>query len=136
MLSNSISGVIFDLDGRLADTSPDIATALKAVLREAGQTRLPVPHVITTIGDRIPTLVESAQSYMINESDQFSARVEYRAKFSFSGDKWNTSTQSELIMTCDPEHFFRKVCISAFEDGTEVFVKNWDTKIPTIVYSS
>tara|TARA_B100000989_G_C19235620_1_gene341819 strand:+ start:253 stop:435 length:183 start_codon:yes stop_codon:yes gene_type:complete len=60
MLGNSISGVIFDLDGRLADTSPEIATVLKAVQREAGQTRLPVPHVIITIGDRIPTLVERA----------------------------------------------------------------------------
>ena len=60
MLGNSISGVIFDLDGTLADTSPDIAAALNAALRETGQTPLPVPDVISMIGDGIPTLVERA----------------------------------------------------------------------------
>ena len=60
MLGNSISGVIFDLDGTLADTSPDIAAALNATLREAGQEPLPVPDVITMIGGGIPTLVERA----------------------------------------------------------------------------
>lgn len=58
MLGNGISGIIFDLDGTLADTSPDIAAALNAALREAGQTQLPVPDVITMIGGGIPTLVE------------------------------------------------------------------------------
>ena len=77
---------------------------------------------------------DNAQSYMINDTDQFSARAEYRANFSFSRDQWSTSTRSELIVTCDAEHFFLKGCVSAFEDGTEVFVKNWDTKIPRIVY--
>ena len=60
MLGNSISGVIFDLDGTLADTSPDIAAALNAALRDTGQTLLPVPEVISMIGDGIPTLVERA----------------------------------------------------------------------------
>ena len=60
MLGNSISGVIFDLDGTLADTSPDIAAALNAALREAGQKPLPVPDVITMIGGGIPTLVKRA----------------------------------------------------------------------------
>ena len=60
MLGNSISGVIFDLDGTLADTSPDIAAALNAALRDTGQTLLPVPDVISMIGDGIPTLVERA----------------------------------------------------------------------------
>ena len=43
MLGNSISGVIFDLDSTLADTSPDIASALNAALRDTGQTPLLVP---------------------------------------------------------------------------------------------
>ena len=60
MLGNSISGVIFDLDGTLADTSPDIAAALNAALCDTGQTPLPVPDVISMIGDGIPTLVERA----------------------------------------------------------------------------
>ena len=60
MLGNSISGVIFDLDGTLADTAPDIAAALNAALREAGQKPLPVPDVIKMIGGGIPTLVKRA----------------------------------------------------------------------------
>ena len=46
MLSNSISRVIFDLDGTLAETSPDIAAALKAALREAGVGALALNHLI------------------------------------------------------------------------------------------
>ena len=65
MLGNGISGIIFDLDGTLADTSPDIAAALNAALREAGQTPLPVPDVITMIGGGIPTLVVIASTMFI-----------------------------------------------------------------------
>ena len=58
LLRGNINGMIFDLDGTLADTSPDIAAALNAALRDTGQTPLPVPDVISMIGDGIPTLVE------------------------------------------------------------------------------
>ena len=74
------------------------------------------------------------QHYVINDSNPCSAKAEYRAKFSFSRSEWKVSTESELIVTCDEEHFFLRGRISAYEDDTQVFVKNWDTKIPRVVY--
>ena len=76
----------------------------------------------------------NGQLYVINDCSPCSAKAEYRAKFSFSRSKWEASTESELIVTCDEEHFFLRGRISAYEDDTEVFVKNWDIKIPRDVY--
>jgi len=38
---NRVSTVLFDLDGTLADTAPDLAHALNALLREQGRVELP-----------------------------------------------------------------------------------------------
>ena len=74
------------------------------------------------------------QLYIIKDDDPCSAQAEYRASFSFSRSGWKTSTESELIVTCDEEHFFLHGRISAYEDDTQVFIKKWDTKIPRVVY--
>lgn len=60
MLRGDINGMVFDLDGTLADTSPDITAALNAALREVGQAALPLAVVTTMIGGGIPTLVAHA----------------------------------------------------------------------------
>ncbi len=49
--------VIFDLDGTLADTEPDLASALNGVLRELGRAQLPEQHVRTMIGHGARALV-------------------------------------------------------------------------------
>jgi phosphoglycolate phosphatase len=59
-MENGIRGCVFDLDGTLADTAPDIAVALNSALREVGQPPLPVQEVVTLIGGGIPTLVDRA----------------------------------------------------------------------------
>jgi phosphoglycolate phosphatase len=41
---------IFDLDGTLADSAPDIAAALNAMLREAGLAPFPPPDVVAMVG--------------------------------------------------------------------------------------
>ena len=74
------------------------------------------------------------QHYVINDGNPCSAKAEYRAKFSFSRGEWKANTESELIVTCDEEHFFLRGRISAYEDDAQVFVKNWDIKIPRVVY--
>ena len=74
------------------------------------------------------------QRYVINDASPCSAKAEYRAKFSFSRNEWKTSTESELIVTCDEAYFFLHGSILAYEDDTQVFVKHWDTKIPRVVY--
>ncbi len=59
-LRGNINGMLFDLDGTLVDTSPDIAKALNTALREAGQVTLPFADVTMMIGGGIPSLVARA----------------------------------------------------------------------------
>lgn len=44
-MSTSIKTVLFDLDGTLADTAPDLANALNRVLEEQGHPPLPYPRI-------------------------------------------------------------------------------------------
>jgi phosphoglycolate phosphatase len=52
--------VIFDLDGTLVDSAPDIGWALGAALTEAGIEPPPLPEIKAMVGDGARTLVERA----------------------------------------------------------------------------
>ncbi len=52
--------VAFDLDGTLADTSPDIAAALNKVLASFGREAIPHPRVKRMIGDGAKALIGRA----------------------------------------------------------------------------
>ncbi|MCB5409605.1 phosphoglycolate phosphatase [Pseudogemmobacter faecipullorum] len=52
--------VIFDLDGTLIDSVPDIAFALNAVFTEAGQEAFDLATVTSFIGNGLPNLVQKA----------------------------------------------------------------------------
>ena len=52
--------VLFDLDGTLVDSAPDIAGALNALLAELGHPPLAVDAVKTMVGDGGPALVDRA----------------------------------------------------------------------------
>ena len=52
--------VVFDLDGTLADTLPDITAALNATLAEAGLPSLPPEIVVQYVGDGSTKLIERA----------------------------------------------------------------------------
>lgn len=49
---------IFDLDGTLVDSAPDIARALNATLVEAGHRPLAMPEVLTKVGEGARVLLE------------------------------------------------------------------------------
>src|SRR5215469_5930413 len=49
--------LVFDLDGTLIDTVPDLANALNAVLREHGHAPFARREVQGMVGDGIPALV-------------------------------------------------------------------------------
>jgi len=49
-MSQLLPTVVFDLDGTLADTAPDIIATLNAVLASLGHAPLPHQHAITLIG--------------------------------------------------------------------------------------
>jgi phosphoglycolate phosphatase len=52
--------VLFDLDGTLVDSAPDIAAALNAALADLGQPTYPLPVVKSYVGDGAAKLVERA----------------------------------------------------------------------------
>jgi phosphoglycolate phosphatase len=52
--------VLFDLDGTLVDSAPDIAAALNAALAELGQPTHPLPTVTSYVGDGAAKLVARA----------------------------------------------------------------------------
>lgn len=56
----SIRGVIFDLDGTVADTLPDIAGAVNHGLRECGLPPRPIDEIRMMVGEGMPTLCRRA----------------------------------------------------------------------------
>jgi len=52
--------VVFDLDGTLVHSAPDLAYAANLCLAELGAQNLPVPDIEAMIGNGIPKLVERA----------------------------------------------------------------------------
>jgi phosphoglycolate phosphatase len=52
--------ILFDLDGTLVDSAPDIARALNATMAELGVPALPVAQVVGYVGDGARKLVERA----------------------------------------------------------------------------
>jgi phosphoglycolate phosphatase len=52
--------LLFDLDGTLVDSAPDLQAAINALLRELGRPPLAIEQVRRMIGDGAPKLVERA----------------------------------------------------------------------------
>ncbi|MDJ0823035.1 MAG: phosphoglycolate phosphatase [Paracoccaceae bacterium] len=50
-------GIVFDLDGTLVDSAPDIHAAANAMLAERGIAPLPLDKIVSFIGNGIPNLV-------------------------------------------------------------------------------
>ena len=60
IMANKITGCVFDLDGTLANTAPDIALALNKSLNDVGLRQVPLEFVIGMIGNGIPVMVRRA----------------------------------------------------------------------------
>ena len=68
-MKQKITGCVFDLDGTLADTAPDIAQALNLALNDVGLVQIQLKSVIGMIGGGIPTLVRRALLYLDTGED-------------------------------------------------------------------
>lgn len=53
-----MNSVIFDLDGTLVDSAPDLRRAVNLMLADHGQAPLDLPTIISFVGNGLPKLVE------------------------------------------------------------------------------
>lgn len=70
--------VVFDLDGTLVDSAPDIQASVNAMLAEEGRNALDLQTVTSFVGNGLPTLVQRVMSHVgIPDTDfsRLSARV-------------------------------------------------------------
>ncbi|MFY0660791.1 MAG: phosphoglycolate phosphatase [Shimia sp.] len=67
-----MQAVIFDLDGTLVDSAPDIRASVNVMLAEEGFEELDLPTVISFVGNGLPTLVRRVMAYFDIEDTQFS----------------------------------------------------------------
>lgn len=66
-----MTAVVFDLDGTLVDSAPDMHTALNRVLAERGRPALPLDRVRGFVGHGVPTLVRRAMAAVGAGEDDF-----------------------------------------------------------------
>lgn len=64
-----VQGLLFDLDGTLADTAPDLASALAAVMVEEGMERLPFDEVRPHVSFGAPRLVSIGFGEDLSEAE-------------------------------------------------------------------
>jgi phosphoglycolate phosphatase len=60
MTTNHLPDLVFDLDGTLIDSAPDLHAALNRLMDTLGRRRLDLSEVIPMIGDGVPMLVRRA----------------------------------------------------------------------------
>ncbi len=66
-----MKSVIFDLDGTLVDSAPDIRAAINQMLANEGQTGLDLPTITSFIGNGLPKLVERVMIHQNMDMTQF-----------------------------------------------------------------
>jgi len=64
--------VIFDLDGTLVDSAPDIRASVNEMLVEENREELDLPTIISFVGNGLPTLVRRVLEHFDIEDSQFS----------------------------------------------------------------
>ena len=57
-MTAKLEAIVFDLDGTLIDSAPELASALNSGLSDAGRGKLDVEEVKMMVGDGIDKLVE------------------------------------------------------------------------------
>ena len=76
----------------------------------------------------------NSQHYIIKDNDPLSAKIIYVADFKFLRENWHVETKSILTVTCDRDSFFLKANISGLENNNVVFSRDWNVKVPRLVY--
>ncbi len=95
---NTLQAVLFDLDGTLVDTAPDLAAALNAVRAEYGHGPLPFPQIRTQVSHGATALTRLGFPDLAEDSAEFQTRRErllhhYAAKLAVHSRVFSGITQ-------------------------------------------
>ena len=64
-----VGAVLFDLDGTLLDTVPDLHAAANAMLKDLGRAPLPLESIRTYVGRGIPNLIRRVLADSLEAAD-------------------------------------------------------------------
>ncbi len=70
-----MKAIVFDLDGTLVDSAPDIQAAVNTMLANEGQAPLDLPTVTSFVGNGLPKLVERVIQHCAMDMAQFDRLV-------------------------------------------------------------
>ena len=87
-----VKAVLFDLDGTLVDTAPDLAAALNAVLQRHNKPALAYPTIRAIVSNGADALIKLAFGSNIKSSEQQSLKAELISHY-----QQNIATQSKLF---------------------------------------
>jgi phosphoglycolate phosphatase len=70
-MTNDLPDLVFDLDGTLIDSAPDLHAALNRLMEMLGRRKLELTEVILMVGDGVPVLVRRALEATGGVPDEF-----------------------------------------------------------------
>src|ERR1700760_4107019 len=88
MKSQPIAGIVFDLDGTLVHSAPDIAAALNIVLDQNGLARFPIAETFKFIGEGAKSLIIrafAARGRALNDDEAVAISAQYIATYTEYG---------------------------------------------------
>lgn len=76
-----MTAIIFDLDGTLVDSVPDIHSAVNLMLQEHQAPAMPMPEVRSFIGNGVPTLISRVMAARGEDPDDTTRHAQLEASF-------------------------------------------------------
>jgi len=61
-------------------------------------------------------------------SAALAARAEYEWRWEYGRGDWQVVTETSTVISCDAEYFYLRAESIAWENGEEVFRKEWDKR--------
>jgi len=99
---SQISGVLFDLDGTLIDSAPDLHVAANKLLKEENRQTITLEQTIRMIGDGVPKIVErafAATGHTITDEEELNGYVRRYLNF-YEPNSANLTTPFPGVVDC------------------------------------
>ncbi len=121
--------LVFDLDGTLIHSAPDLAAALNRVLADAGRGALTLEQVSKMIGDGVPTLVERGFAATGGPSDDPEASLaDFHAAYGAASSALTTLYPGvmETLEALRAAGYAMALCTNKPEDATMAVLEAFD----------